>query len=153
MFPEIHLEHRAQFFPIENNRSAFEKNNPNGWYKLQKDKRVFQHDNDPKHTARSTREWLKENSIKVLDWPAQSPDMNPIEHLWQHLKQQLAQYKEPPKGVQELWERIEKVREAIEPDFCARLIESMPARIAVVIEAKGGHTKWVIFFKGRPVVP
>ncbi len=36
---------------------------------------VFQHDNDPKHTAKATKEWLKKKHIKVLEWPSQSPDL------------------------------------------------------------------------------
>ncbi len=43
---------------------------------------VLQHDNDPKHTAKATKEWLKQKHIKVLEWTSQSPNFNPIENLW-----------------------------------------------------------------------
>ncbi|KAI4878085.1 hypothetical protein NFI96_027878, partial [Prochilodus magdalenae] len=64
---------------------------------------VFQHDNDPKHTAKATKDWLKKNHIKVMEWPSQSPDLNPIENLWRELKVRVA--KRQPTNLHDL-ERI-----------------------------------------------
>ena len=103
---------------------------------------IFQQDGDSKHRSGLARAWFEDHDITVLPWPAQSPDLNPIEHLWDHLKRRLGEYEEDPKGILELWERIEKEWEKIPAFVCQNLIESMPSRVQAVLRAKGGYTKY-----------
>ncbi|ORD97419.1 TCB2 [Hepatospora eriocheir] len=53
---------------------------------MELDKFILQQDNDPKHTSNVVKDWLDEKNIDVLPWPPQSPDMNPIEHIWAYMK-------------------------------------------------------------------
>ena len=94
---------------------------------------VFQHDNNPKHTAKTTKKLLEECGLEVLDWPPQSPDLNPIEHLWDLLKRRLSAYDSAPTSIHMLWDRVQEEWEKITAEDCINLISSMPRRIDAVI--------------------
>lgn len=98
----------------------------------------FMHDNDPKHSSRLVKTWLQENSVTILEWPSQSPDLNPIEHLWGILKSKIGHQKS--KNLNELWEKVKNAWYSI--PTCLNLVESMPRRCQAVINAKGSTTKY-----------
>ena len=113
-----------------------------GFFDKSQEDIIFQQDHDPKHTSRKAKKWFEDHEFEVMVWPPQSPDLNPIEHLWFILKRRLAEYSEPPKGILEFWEHIQVEWDKIEVAQCQELIESMPRRIREVIRAKGGYTSY-----------
>lgn len=101
---------------------------------------TFQQDNDPKHTSRLVKQWLSDNIVRVMEWPPQSPDLNPIEHLWGDVKnvidkKKFGTFDELWAGVEEAWRNISVAR-------CQRLVESMGRRCSDVLKNKGYPTKY-----------
>lgn len=108
------------------------------YYGYQHDKVIFQQDNDPKHTAKVVKEYLDEQPFEVMQWPAQSPDLNPIENIWALVKLRLFRnYDAPPKGKHDLWDRIQEVWNGLTADDCRKVIHSMQRRCSDVIKEKG----------------
>ncbi len=101
---------------------------------------VFQHDSDPKHTARATKEWLRKKHFKVLEWPSQSPDLNPIENLWRELKVRVAQRQ--PQNITALEEICMEEWAKIPATVCENLVKTYRKRLISVIANKGYITKY-----------
>ncbi len=101
---------------------------------------IFQQDLAPAHSAKATSTWFKDHGIPVLNWPANSPDLNPIENLWGIVKRKMRYAR--PNNAEELKATIRATWALITPEQCHKLIDSMPRRIAAVIQAKGAPTKY-----------
>ena len=85
-------------------------------------------------------EW--KGRLQVMDWPSQSPDLNPIEHLWAYIKRNLRKRTKKPSSLNQLFDFILDEWKAIPSQILVNLIDSMPRRIEAVIKNKGGHTKF-----------
>lgn len=111
-------------------------------YSMNPAKFKFQQDNARIHTAKITRDFIKKLRIPVIEWPVNSPDLNPIETVWAHLKKQLDRYPNAPKNMDELWERVQDIWTEITPEYLRKLYESMPKRMKDLYHAKGDHIKY-----------
>ena len=102
---------------------------------------IFQDDNAPCHRAKKVHHWYRTHRVKRMDWPAQSPDLNPIENLWYRVSTIIGKNK--PKTKREL---IEQVIAAwygvISAEELKKLVDSLPRRCKMVIENNGWPTKY-----------
>lgn len=100
----------------------------------------FMHDNDPKHTSRLVKEYLAKKRIKLLEWPPQSPDMNPIEQVWAFIKRELSKYGKMNKN--DLKIKIMEIWKSLTPEFIKNYTRSFNKRCKAVYDANGKHTNY-----------
>ena len=104
---------------------------------------LYQDDNALVHTAGVVQNWFSTNEINVLsNWPSQSPDLNPIEHLWSELERRIRRHSKNVTSINELESALQEEWSKITSDVLMKLIESMPRRIEAVIENNGWPTKY-----------
>ena len=112
------------------------------YYHMDSSTVIFLHDNDPKHTSQTTQDMLDHLGISTMMFPSYSPDLNPIENYWKHLKSKLRSKRQIYADIDELWEAVEEEVAKVNKDLCQNLIASMPERVQAVINAKGGYTHY-----------
>jgi hypothetical protein len=103
---------------------------------------IFQQDGDPKHNSNLAQTWLRKHVrfIAKGDWPANSPDLNPMENLWAYLQQRV--YAREPRTLAGLQRIIQEEWDATPIELVRRLVDSMPRRLAAVQYKDGGHTSY-----------
>ena len=97
-------------------------------------------DNDPKHTTKVVPVWLKDNKGKELEWPSQSPDLNPIENVWAELKKRMRARR--PTNLTQLHQLCQEEWAKIHPTYCGKLVEGFLKCLAKVKQFKGNATKY-----------
>jgi len=114
------------------------------WKRMKRQKRSlwFQDDGAPCHRAGSVKNWKIERGIRSLVWPAQSPDLNPIEHLWNILKSKIQRRRPLPQNLNQLKDAIYEEWSAMDPSLLRKLVLSMRCRIWSVIRSNGFQTKY-----------
>ena len=101
---------------------------------------VFQMDSDPKYTSKVVAKWLKDNKVKVLEWPSQSPDLNLIEHLWAELKKRV--WARRTTKLTQLHQLCQEEWAKIHPTYCGKLVEGYPKHLTQVKQFKGNATEY-----------
>lgn len=99
-------------------------------------------DGAPTHKSHVARDFCSLHSMESISHPAQSPDLNPIEHVWKKLKTLVNQRPHLPRSLDDLWVALQEEWEKIDVDFINGLINSMPNRAQAVYRSRGGHTKY-----------
>ena len=92
--------------------------------------------------AKIAKEFCTNHKLEVPPHPAQSPDLNPIEHVWKHLKVKINEQEVMPRNVDELWEALQEEWAKIDVEFINNLVKGMPKHAQTVYEVKEGHIKY-----------
>ena len=103
---------------------------------------TFQQNNAQPHVARVVRDYLTEQHVDLLSWPAVSPDLSPIEHVWDEMERRLRHLPNQPVTSAEMSPALIRIWNNIPQAFFNNLVRSMRRRCQACINAHGGHTRY-----------
>ena len=111
----------------------------------------YQDDNATPHRARVVLDFLQQGNVTKMEQPPRSPDCNPIEHLWDEFGRAISSMDNPPQNLDKLRQALLDKWAQIPVQRLQRLVVSMPRRLATIIAARGGNTRyWPGTHKTRP---
>ena len=102
----------------------------------------MQEDNAPWHTAKIITKYLANKKVKRINWPPQSPDLNPIENLWKYIKDIISKRRHKVKNATDMRQALREVWPQIDGNFLLKLCDSVPRRWEACLKNKGGATKY-----------
>ena len=128
---------------LQNHKQEINRLLENNWH--------FQQDNDSKHRSKIAKAFLNENFFKIIDWPSNSPDLNPIENLWAITKRNVEM--RLPKNILELEQFMIEEWDKIPNKVLNNFIDSMKERCELIIKNNGERIIIIIFFNAGVVLP
>lgn len=102
----------------------------------------FMQDNAPIHTSKKVKRWFNGTWLPLFPHPPSSPDINPLENLWDLLKDRIKERPHPPTNVNELKVAVQEAWDSLTIEEINQYVHSMPNRVEAIIKAKGGNTKY-----------
>jgi transposase len=103
---------------------------------------TFMQDNASCHKSKLVSDFLAQNNVKVLPWPPQSPDLNPIENLWAIIKQKRSKKFGFPTSRDQMIEQIFEIWNDIDTELCEKLSDSVVRRLEACLKANGKSTRY-----------
>lgn len=100
----------------------------------------FMHNLAQAHKSKAVKEFMVKNNIRVLNWPGNSPGLNPIENAWHVMKTKLES--SHPSSIKNLTEELKKIWIYFNASYFSTLAASMPRRIQSVLKSKGNMSKY-----------
>ena len=99
-------------------------------------------DGAPYHGTKANKAWRNEVNFPAMKWPAQSPDLNPIENIWAIIKRRISRRRHKIKTAEEMGQAVQREWELLTEKDIQKCVDSMQKRVRQCIKNEGGSTKY-----------